>query len=101
VQAVINVGGKPTVYMLEGGKPVARTVKTGLDNNRMICIEEGLEEAELVLLSPPLDAGAAEPGAMSASTSSEPDDANSVDLSGDMEQKIRDQLKAPELGFAD
>lgn len=96
VQAVINVGGKPTVYVLEGGKPVARTVKTGLDNNRMICIEEGLEEAELVLLSPPLDAGATEPGAMSTAPVAEPNDANSVDLSDDMGQKIRNQLKAAE-----
>jgi hypothetical protein len=96
VQAVINVDGKPTVYVLEGGKSVARTVKTGLDNNRMICIEEGLEEAELVLLNPPLDAGAADSGTMSPATAAEPNDANSVDLSDDMGQKIRNQLKAAE-----
>ena len=98
VQAVINVGGKPTVYVLENGKPVARTVKTGLDNNRMICIEEGLDEGEPVLMSPPLDAGATEPATTPAATASEPNDANGVgvDLSGDMNQKIRAQLKAAE-----
>jgi HlyD family secretion protein len=95
VQTVINVGGNPTVYVLEDGAPVARTVKTGLDNNRMICIEEGLEEGELVLMKPPLDAGATEPAAASAPTGAEPNDANAVatGLSGDMEEKVRAQLK--------
>jgi HlyD family secretion protein len=93
VQAVISVGGEPTVYVVENGAPVARTVKTGLDNNRMICIEEGLEEGELVLMSPPLDAGATEP--VAAPTGAEPNDANgvAVESSGDMAQKIRAQLK--------
>jgi len=104
VQAVISVDGEPTVYVLEDGAPVARTVKTGLDNNRMICIEEGIEEGELVLMNPPLDAGATEPAAAPAPTGAEPNDANdvAVELSGDMEQKIRTQLKtaaaAPERG---
>jgi HlyD family secretion protein len=95
VQAVISVGGKPTVYVLENGAPVARTVKTGLDNNRMICIEEGLEEGELVLMSPPLDAGATEPAAAPAPTGAEPSVANGVaaEASDDMAQKIKTQLK--------
>jgi HlyD family secretion protein len=96
VQAVINVGGEPTVYVLEDGVPVARTVKTGLDNNRMICIEEGVEEGEPVLISPPLDAGATEPAAAPARTDPEPNDANgvTVEASGDMAEKVRAQLKA-------
>jgi len=95
VQTVISVDGEPTVYVLEDGVPVARTVKTGLDNNRMICIEEGLEEGELVLMSPPLDAGATERATAPAATRAEPNDANGVaaELSGDMAQKIRAQLK--------
>ena len=98
VQAVINVDGEPTVYVLEDGAPVARTVKTGLDNNRMICVEEGIEEGEFVLMSPPLDAGAAEPAAAPVPAMAEPNDANGVaaELSGDMAQKIRTQLETAE-----
>ncbi len=94
VQAVINVGGEPTVHVLEDGVPVARAVKTGLDNNRMICIEEGLAEGEFVLMSPPLDAGAAEPAAAPISAQEEPNDVESIaaQASGDMAQKIRTQL---------
>jgi len=95
VQAVINVGGEPTVHVLEDGAPVARAVKTGLDNNRMICIEEGLAEGELVLMSPPLDAGAAEPAAAPTSAGEDPNGGESIaaQASGDMAQKIRTQLK--------
>jgi hypothetical protein len=64
-----------------------------------------LVEGELVLMSPPLDAGAAEPAAGPASTGEEPNDVESIaaEASGDMAQKIRTQLKtaaqpSPERG---
>ena len=42
----------------------ARTVKLGLDNNRMVRVIEGLAAGEAVLLQPPLDsANGAEPDA--------------------------------------
>lgn len=57
VQAVLRVNGKPTVYAGQPGdfKPV--DVKTGLDNNRMIRILEGLTPGQTVLLTPPLREG--------------------------------------------
>lgn len=57
VQAVIQVGGKPTIYVQDGQKFMARPVTIGLDNNRMIHVIEGLASGETVLLTPPLAAG--------------------------------------------
>jgi len=53
-QAVLRVKGSPTVYVRgqDGWEP--RPVKTGLDNNRMVRVTEGLDEGEDVLLTPPL-----------------------------------------------
>lgn len=63
VQAVLRVGGEPTVYVLgdEGFEP--RRVEVGLDNNRMIRIARGLQAGEIVLLTPPLASAAVEQGA--------------------------------------
>jgi len=54
VQAVLRVGGKPTVFVLKGQKMEPRTVEIGLDNNAMVRIKSGLEPGEIVSLSPPL-----------------------------------------------
>ena len=54
IQSVVIVEGKPTVFFkgFTGVRP--RPVETGLDNNRMIHIIDGLKEGDKVLLSPPL-----------------------------------------------
>lgn len=62
VHAVITVEGQPTVYVVEGGEQVARSVEIGLDNNRMIHIVSGLEPGELVSLAPPLKSGEMDSG---------------------------------------
>ena len=54
VQAVLRIGGEPTVYVQKGGGFEPRKVKIGLDNNRKIRIIEGLQAGEVVLLTPPL-----------------------------------------------
>lgn len=57
LQAVIRIGSEPAVYVKTSGGPFEiRKVKTGLDNNKMIHVIEGLEENDTVLLSPPLGA---------------------------------------------
>jgi hypothetical protein len=56
VQAVVRVGGRPTVYLAKGDPPEAREVALGLDNNRMVRILNGLSTGERVLLTPPLAA---------------------------------------------
>jgi len=61
VQAVLRVGGKPTVYILKDKNLEPRTVEIGLDNNRMVRIISGLEPGEVVSLTPPLAAAAVEP----------------------------------------
>ncbi len=62
VQAVIRVGGEPTVYVWDGGGFGPRVVELGLDNNRMIRILGGLKEGEVVSLTPPLGSGTIEQG---------------------------------------
>lgn len=54
VQAVLRVNNQPTVYIRQGDAFQPVSVKTGLDNNRMIRIVEGLREGDTVLLTPPL-----------------------------------------------
>ena len=54
VQAVLRVGGDPTVYVVNGKTLEPRKVEIGLDNNRMVRIISGLEPGEVVSLAPPL-----------------------------------------------
>ncbi len=54
VQAVLRVKGQPTVFVYNGRDFEPRTVETGMDNNTMIHVKSGLEEGEVVLLTPPL-----------------------------------------------
>jgi len=55
MQCVVRVGGAPRVYVRDGdGVAVAREVRVGLDNNRMIHILAGLAAGEKVLLAPPV-----------------------------------------------
>jgi HlyD family secretion protein len=62
VQAVLRVGGQPTVFVVQNGQVQERKVEIGLDNNSMIVIHSGLEAGEVVLLTPPLRAATLEPG---------------------------------------
>jgi HlyD family secretion protein len=60
VQAVLRIGGEPTVYVQKGGEFEPRKVKIGMDNNSRIRIIEGLQAGEVVLLTPPLASAAVE-----------------------------------------
>ena len=62
VQAVLRVAGQPTVYVVKDGAYTERAVEIGLDDNKMIRIVSGLEEGEVVLMTPPLRAGTIESG---------------------------------------
>ena len=87
VQAVLRVDGQPTVCVLnDDGDIEERAVEVGLDDNTMVRIVGGLEEGELVLLTPPLRAGAVEPGLRLAGT-------RGADTN-DMTQQIHEKLKA-------
>jgi len=59
IQSVVRIEGRPFVYCPgeERGGLVARPVEVGLDDNQMIQVLAGIEEGELVSLSPPLDTG--------------------------------------------
>jgi len=60
LQAVLRVGRQPTVYVINGKTFAPREVEIGLDNSRMVRIVKGLQENEVVLLSPPLAAATVE-----------------------------------------
>lgn len=60
VQAVLRVGGEPTAYVWDGKSYEPRGIEVGLDNNRMMRIKGGLEEGEIVLLTPPLASASVE-----------------------------------------
>ena len=51
--------GKPSVFMLKDGEPVAHPVKLGYDNGRLVHILEGLAPGDRIMLTPPLAAAEA------------------------------------------
>jgi len=64
VQAVLRIAGQPTVHVVNNdGSYTERKVEIGLDDNTMIRIVSGLEEGEVVLMTPPLRAATLESGA--------------------------------------
>lgn len=54
VQCVVRVDGIPRVYVKEKDQWKPRTVRVGLDNNRMIHVMSGLRAGEEVMLAPPV-----------------------------------------------
>ncbi len=56
VQSVVRISGRPFVFVKRPGgqAPEQREVEIGLDNNRMVVVESGIEPGEEVLLAPPL-----------------------------------------------
>jgi len=89
VWAVLRVGGQPTVYVVKDGSYAERKVEVGLDDNRMIRIISGLDEGEVVLLTPPLEPSAVEPGYATTGDAS-PD---ATDTSDVMRQRINESLE--------
>jgi HlyD family secretion protein len=72
VQSVLRVGGHSTAYVLGPDGPIARPIKVGLDNNRVIRVIEGLAEGEKVLVAPPLAPSEALESAPSPSAAGKP-----------------------------
>jgi HlyD family secretion protein len=58
IQAVVRIGGQPTVYVRNGDAFDPHPVEIGLDNNSVVHVSSGLSGDEIVSLSPPLDGGA-------------------------------------------
>jgi len=86
VQAVLRVGGKHTVFVVKDGTTEERTVEAGLDDNHMIRIVSGLEEGEVVLMTPPLQAATMEPG-------SRTEGAGALDASDAMRERVNQKLE--------
>jgi len=86
MQAVLRVGGEPSVYVVKNGSVEERKVELGLDDRRMIRIVSGLDEGEAVWLTPPLKSAALEPGSQIAGIGS----SDSVDT---FKQKINERLE--------
>jgi len=62
VQCVLRIGGQPTVHVVKDGKVEKRNVEIGLDDDINVAILSGLNEGEIVLLAPPLEAATLTPG---------------------------------------
>jgi len=92
VQAVIRVKGQPTVYVVkEDGTTEEREVQIGLDDNKMVVIESGLEEGEVVWLTPPLKSASVESGSEGVLGGDSGEEDGSTD---ELTQQINDKLKA-------
>lgn len=89
VQAVLRVAGEHTLFVIRGGVVEERKVKVGLDDNRMIRIISGLNEGEVVLMTPPLKSAAVEPGSKMGGAGS-PDDVGASDA---MRQRVNEKLE--------
>ncbi|MHC5035537.1 MAG: efflux RND transporter periplasmic adaptor subunit [Planctomycetota bacterium] len=89
VQAVIRVAGRPTVFVVKDGLLEERKVEIGLDDNKMVRIISGLEEGEVVLMTPPLKAATIEPGSQMGGTGS-PDALGDSDI---LKQRVNQKLK--------
>ena len=76
IQCVVHMDGKPTVYLKKNDGFEARVVQTGMDNNVMIHILNGLEDGDQVHLDPPLEE-AAKNG--NSSTAGEPTDDSALE----------------------
>jgi len=87
IQTLRRVGGQPTLYVLNDSRTVEeRKVEIGLDDNKMIHVTRGLNEGELVLLTPGSKTGPAESGSRFAAIRGASDH--------DMKQLIHAKLEA-------
>jgi HlyD family secretion protein len=89
VQAVLRVAGEHTLYVVRDGAIEERKVEVGLDDNNMIRIISGLDEGEVVLMTPPLKSAAVEPGSKMDGAGS-PDDLGGPDA---MRQRVNEKLE--------
>lgn len=89
VWAVLRVGGAPTVYVVKDGVVEQRKVDIGLDNNRMVKINSGVDAGEAVLLTPPLKSATAEEMSHTADTQA----GVTLDASDTIEERIGQKLK--------
>ncbi|UCG59965.1 MAG: DUF3106 domain-containing protein [Phycisphaerales bacterium] len=89
VEAVLRVAGQPTVYVVEDGSYEARQVEIGLDDNNMIRIISGLDEGEVVLMTPPLQAATVQTGSRMEGGGL----LDAIDVSETMRQRVNQKLE--------
>ncbi len=90
LQSVLRVDGRPTVFVAgDGGRPVPVPVTVGMDNNRKIRIEQGLEPGMSVLLNPPLELA----GRENTGTPASPAEENSAETIGEADTAEEDSPK--------
>ncbi|MBN2061905.1 MAG: efflux RND transporter periplasmic adaptor subunit [Deltaproteobacteria bacterium] len=94
VQAVMRVAGKPTVYLINGKDVKARQVEIGLDNNIMVRIIRGLEQGEVVSLSPPLAHASVEESGYGKDLELQPPELNIDRTAPDSQTPQRTEIKA-------
>jgi len=90
IQAVLRVKGETTVFVLTGGDYEPRKVVIGLDNNRMVRIVSGLDEGEVVLLTPPLKSAVVDSDTRVIASGATDADDNSDTTNGQIQQRLKD-----------
>lgn len=95
VQAVLKVAGKPTVYVKNDSIFEPRTVETGLDNNRMIHIKNGLDEGDVVWLTPPLKTAGVDYNALEAGRPASSKPASDPDADKSFQKKKKPSSDRP------
>lgn len=97
LQSVVGRGNQSLVYVVSGNEAFARPVVTGLDNNAMIHIVDGLKPGEKVLLVPPLsdDMSLADARRDSGSFTQEGNNAQNTSMPGGQGAKERSGAEQP------
>lgn len=90
LQSVVRLGEKPTVYKLTANGVQPQTVTLGLDNNKMVHIEKGLADGDVVLMNPPLRAGETKDSIETFEAASDEDD---VSNGAAIQRKVRERLQ--------
>jgi len=90
IQAVLRIKGETTVFVLTGGDYEPRKVVIGLDNNRMVRIVSGLDEGEVVLLTPPLKSAVVDSDTRVIASGATDADDNSDTTNGQIQQRLKD-----------
>lgn len=55
IQSVFLDGGKPIVFVAEGGEVKKTPIEIGLDNSKWVEVKSGVTEGQIVLLTAPMD----------------------------------------------
>ncbi|HUT29714.1 MAG TPA: hypothetical protein VMX13_07980 [Sedimentisphaerales bacterium] len=96
VQAVLRIAGETTVYVVNGNNTEPRKIEIGMDNNRMVRVISGLEEGELVMLTPPLKAASVDESAERITPETTPLEGDAEEVYRRVNEKLEERVNGAE-----